>query len=198
VVVVYFRQLKRGGRLYGRRSMMIWLWDQIAHYPRPLIWVVAAPPVVVLAVTMSALVLLWPRSHRWAVANKLHSVASRNALGIRKDTRTQLDESLLALSRVRREAVADGDAQMAKLEDLIHRIEVARDRVDSSYIPTPANARHVRRPPDLEQLSACESLAARCKTLRVEVHHTAQLEANQLDEVGSLMAELDEGWLTLS
>ena len=31
-MVVYFGQLKRGGRLDGRQSMIIWLWDQIPHH----------------------------------------------------------------------------------------------------------------------------------------------------------------------
>jgi hypothetical protein len=179
-------------------SRIFWLWDPIMRDSRLVAWAIAILLGLVVLVGMIALTRLWPLSRRWAIASRLNRVASEIELEIRRDTRANLDESLRSLASARRECVEQGDDRTAKLEGLIHRIEVTRDRVATSYVPSPANYRRGTRPPDLERLSASAAVAAQSTSLRAETHETSVLDASQIDKVWSLLAELDEGWLSLS
>jgi len=170
-----------------------WLWHlRLAE------WLIVAGLIVVLVASSIIVLKLWPPSRHWSVANQLHRLATRNAAGLRRDTRRQLDVALRTLGIARRECVSLGHQDdTAQLDRLIRQIETVRDRVACGYAPSPANAPGLRRELDLEQLAASEALGEHCRALAGLVRSGLQLPSDQLNEVREAVRQVEDRGVAL-
>ncbi len=169
-----------------RLHVPLWGWESVAIL------------VALLVIASAAAVLLWPRSRRWSLQNRLHRVATHNEAGVRRDTRDQLDGALRSLGRARRDRLRAGsedDVQQITL--LIKQIETARDQAACDYVPSPANARTRRRELDLDQLLASEVLGERCQALAVQVRKGQTIFPEQLNEAREALERVNERGVAL-
>lgn len=178
--------------------MIDWLWRLLGWRVPPTAWSIVAVLAALLVLLTVIVLVFWPRSRHWAVANQLHRVASRNEAGLRRDTRRQLETALSALRVARRETVSlHRGRDTAQIDRLVHRIETVRDRVATDYSPTPANAPGLRRDLDLERLAASEAVAEQCRTLAGLVRDGLELPADQLGEVQRAVREVEDRGVAL-
>jgi hypothetical protein len=161
-------------------------------------WLVVAGLGLALAVLIVAVVRFWPLSRRWAALNRLHQLASRNETGLRCATRRELDAALRVLATARRDYLGhDHQDDAAQIGRLLRRIEVARDRIASGYLPSPANAPGQRRDLDLAALQASEAVTACCTAIAGRAREGTMLSAAMVAEAGRAVAELTDGGLVV-
>jgi hypothetical protein len=54
-------------------------------------WLIVGVLVVLLVALSACVIALWPHSRQWALANRIHRLASRNEAGLRRSAERQLD-----------------------------------------------------------------------------------------------------------
>ena len=174
-------------------DLIDWL-SRLAHgHALPEGWVITGL-VVLLAVLILGLVVLAPRSRRWARANRLHRLASRNEAVLRQGARRQLDDALRALTAARRACVASHREEDAgQIDHLARQIEVVRDRVACDYTPSPANMRGRRRELNLDTLYASELVGSRCAALAQRVSDGSRLLPADVSETERTAQEIERG-----
>lgn len=157
-----------------------WLSRLVHGHIVPEGWVVAVLAVLLLVLILAVLFLA-PRSRRWARANRLHRLASRNDATLRASGLRDLNETLRTLESARGACITahrDGDAD--QLDALAQQIAVVRDRVASDYVPTPPNAPMSRREFDLARPEASKTLLATCARVARTVREGAALPPAEL------------------
>jgi hypothetical protein len=169
-----------------------WLWRLGGWRVHPPAWLVVVGLVTLLVVLAIGLVALWPRSLRWASANRLHRVAARNEAEIRSDTRRHLDRALRCLVKVRGDQeFCDRHDDAAQLGRLISQLEVVRDCVATDYVPSPANAPRLGREVDLVRLTASETIERECDGLMKRMKSGRGLSA-AMESVHQALKEVDD------
>ena len=81
---------------------------------------------------------------------------------------------------------------------MLRRVEVARDRIASDYLPSPANAPRQRRELGLTTLRASEAAAARCTAIARQARDGKPLPPALLDEGRQTVRQLDDEGLAVS
>lgn len=157
-----------------------WLSRLVHGHLVPVGWVVAGM-VVLLIVLILAIVLLAPMSRRWARANSLHRLASRNDATLRASGLRDLNETLRTLESARGACIASHrEEDASQLDALAKQIAVVRDRVASDYVPTPPNAPLSRRELDLARPEASEALLTTCARVARTVREGAAVPPAEL------------------
>lgn len=175
-----------------------WVSHLAGGYALILSWTIAAGLIVLLVGLSIGLVRLWPLSRRWAAANRLHRLASRNEASLRRDARRQLDGALRTLGVARRSCTAaQREENATQIDRLVRRIEVIRDRVASDYVSSPANAPRLGRQVDLDRLLGSEAVASRCGELARRVRDGVPLARAQLSDAERAVQDFDERALAL-
>lgn len=145
-----------------------------------------------------AVLRLWPASRRRARLNRLHTLAENNQAEMRSAALRQLDDALRALTAAQRYQVSHGRQDgAAQTGTLIHRIEMARDRIASDYLPSPANAPGQRRELDLASVQASEAVAASCAAIQARIRDGAPLPPGLLGRACQAVIELDDTGLSV-
>ncbi len=143
-------------------------------------WVIAGL-IVLLVCLILAVLLLAPKSRRWARANRLHRLASRNDATLRASGLRDLNETLRTLESARGACIASHREEDAgHLDALAKQIAVVRDRVASDYVPTPPNAPLSRRELDLARPEASETLLTTCARVARTVREGAAVPPAEL------------------
>jgi hypothetical protein len=177
----------------GVIRVLVWFWHLTGLRASILGWTVVAVLAVLLVTLATGLVLLWPRSLRWAVANRLHRAASRNEANIRGDTRRHLDEAVLTLGVARRSSLRSGHHDDAEsMNRLIRQIELVRDRVAAHYAPSPANFPRQRREIDLDWIQASEAVEELCNALATQLREGTPMRPEQLGEAAEALRRIDD------
>ena len=110
--------------------------------------------------------LFWPKSRKWALANRSHRLASRNDGEIRRETCLRLDRALRSLKAGRKESERRGlYGDVTSIDLLISKIRQLRDRVEASYSPSLANFSGSNSGVALEILNVSEALSRDCDVL---------------------------------
>jgi hypothetical protein len=175
-----------------------WLGSLVGRDSPAARWLVVAGLGLALAVLVVAVVRLWPLSRRWAAMNRLHRVASSNEAGLRMAARRELDAALRVLAAACRDCLGhDHHDDAAQIGQLLRRIEVARDRIASGYLPSPANAPGQRRDLDLAILQASEAVTACCTSIAGQAREGMMLPTAMVAEAGRAVRELTEGRLVV-
>ena len=119
----------------GLTSLIKWVAQLTGGNTTAAAWLIVAVLVVLLSVLSVGAVNLWPRSSRWAVANRIHRLATRNEAGLRRSTQRQLDDALAVLDVSARQCRLSGrEDDAARLDHLIRQMEVVRDQVAHDYV----------------------------------------------------------------
>ena len=161
-------------------------------------WLVTGVLVLVLVVLVAAVARLWPVSRRWAMLNRLHRVAARNEAELRAAARRELAEAGRSLQAARRSCVLSGrPGQASEVDRLLRDLEVARDRLASDYVPSPANAPRQRRELGLAALDATETVAACCAAAARHARGGAAVPADLLSAARQALADLDDKGLAV-
>jgi hypothetical protein len=161
-------------------------------------WVIVGGFALLVLASLVILLIFWPRSRRWSVANQLHRLSSRNEADQRRETRHHLDDALRVLNAARRECLSGARRDdTAQLDLLIHQIQTVRDRVVSDYRPSPANAPELGHDFYLDRLLASEIVAQHCGALAALVGDGLQLPTAQLNEARAAVREVDDRGLAL-
>lgn len=143
-------------------------------------WIIAGLAVL-LAVLILAVLFLAPTSRRWARANRLHRLASRNDATLRASSLRDLNETLRTIESARGACIASHrDDDAGRLNALAKQIAVVRDRVASDYVPTPSNAPMSRRELDLARPEASETLLTTCARVARTVREGAAVPPTEL------------------
>jgi hypothetical protein len=161
-------------------------------------WLVVAGFGLALAGFVVAVVRLWPVSRRWAAMNRLHRLASGNEAGLRIAARRELDAAVRVLAAARRGCLErDHPDDAAQIGRLLRQIEVARDRIASGYLPSPANTPGQRHELDLATLQASETMAACCTAIAGRARKGTSLPAGMVAEADRAARELTNGRLVV-
>jgi hypothetical protein len=100
----------------------------------------------------------------------LHAIASRTDQGLRAADLHVLNDAIRTLEAAKREYLAsDRRADALRIDQLLARVVVIRDRVGADYVPTPANAPGGREIP-VERSAATEELSGLCVDLAEQAH----------------------------
>ena len=176
---------------------IVWLAALVNRSPAAR-WLVVAVLVLILAALAVILVRLWPASRRWAALNRLHQVATRNEAELRGAARRELGDAARALEAASRDCQRHGhEDRAAQVDRLLRDLGVARDRVVSDYLPSPANAPRQRTELDLAVLGASEAVAARCAAIARHARGGAPPPPGLIGDARQALTELNDRGLTV-
>lgn len=159
---------------------------------------VVAVLVLILAALVVVLVRSWPASRRWAALNRLHRVADRNEADLRAAARRELGDAARSLEAASRDCLRRGrEDEAADVDHLLRDLHVARDRVASGYLPSPANAPRQRRELNLAMLGASEAVAAHCAAIASCSRGGAPPPAGMIRDARQALTELNDRGLAV-
>jgi hypothetical protein len=178
--------------------MVEWMWHIVRADSTVAGWTVAGVLVVLIAVMGIGVVVLWPRSKRWGLENRVHRLAKANEASIRRGTRRALDQALRALATAKKVCRREGRANDAgQLSSLLHEVEVVRDQVACDYTPSVIDIRDGHFEIDLERLMASEVVRDCSVGLARRLHDGEHLVPDDLTDLRSSLKDLSREELAL-